>query len=104
MDSACVLVVLATGIADSGLKIVPKRHKGWPPVKPLASQMKPGTSRPLARLSLPMPNGAGMAATKLPNSLAGTDHTSTSIALPSVAVVATMAGRATGPPASAKSL
>ena len=42
-----------------------------------ASQIKPGCSEPSISLSLPIPRGAGMLATKLPNSEIGISQTST---------------------------
>ena len=53
----------------------PKWLMSSAPAKPEASQINPLTWLPSASVTLPIPKGAGMPATKLPNSLAGSDHT-----------------------------
>ena len=52
------------------------------PATPMDSQMKPLTTAPSASTTLPMPSGAGMPATKLPQSAAGSSQTSQAIAAP----------------------
>ena len=51
------------------------------------SQMKPFTWRPSSVSSVPMPSGAGISATKLPNSLTGSFHSSISMAAPSAPLI-----------------
>lgn len=52
------------------------------PSTALPPQINPVNSLPSDNWTLPIPNGEGIPATKLPNSLLGTDQISASIALP----------------------
>ena len=54
------------------------------PLVAWVSQRKPFTCCPSSSVTVPMPSGAGMPSTKLPNAPAGTSQTSTSIARPGV--------------------
>ena len=57
-----------------------KQHKA--PSAAAASQTKPSTLPPSSSLTVPMPRGAGMPATKLPNSFSGSSQISISTAPP----------------------